>query len=439
MTARAFLNSGLSSGLILGVGVVTGILAARSLGPADRGHFGTILAWSSLFGVLASLSIGDVVLLQMKGGHDEDRIAAWGRSLVRVAIAIAWPAGAGLIWVLVYRQGELVALLGIAVWSVQLLEYCTTQLAFGRLRHEHRFSELNILRITPPAVYLLFASLSAYLAPTLTGFVAAHAGALLVTMAMRRYLTRSWYSHPQRWEWNSDLLRAALPLHAVTVLTATASVLDRLLVITTASPAAVGIYLVAGTLATPIQGVLRSAIQSIALPVLLRRAGTARANVALRLLRVCWLASLGGAGAVAVAAPLAVPVLFGESFVEAGAVTTWLALAVSLSPVRAVQVEILKSEGFATALIAGEIVFISGLALSFGAAFLLTVPWPVVWGLGIAHLAATLFLSHFVQRALPAITLRSWIVPRYDTVIDSFKTAQSLLDRRSQPSYEPAS
>ena len=56
---RAVVFSLLTSGGVLAVNVLTGILLARTLGPGGRGELAALLLWPSMLVLVGSLGVGD--------------------------------------------------------------------------------------------------------------------------------------------------------------------------------------------------------------------------------------------------------------------------------------------------------------------------------------------------------------------------------------------
>lgn len=412
--ARAFMSSGLTSAAVLILGIVTGIIAARVLGPEDRGHFGTVVFWVQFLAGLSAVSLADAAVMRAgQTGAPAAAMAQAARGAVRVFLISVLP-GAAVAAAIAAPQGPAIAVLALLLWAVQLADSCAGQAALGATRIAQRFAAVNAMRLATPALYAFALAAVAPFAPSVGGFLVALAAALCGSFALRVVFLGGWPRAAPAAD-DAPLMPLALHLHATTALGMIAAQLDKLFVIQTAAPAAVGVYLVAATLAAPVQTFLAVALKSIALPALLAAAPAQRPAAAVRLLRLIWAVSLGGAGAMALAAPWLAPALFGSAFAEAGPLASALTLALALLPVRQAMVEILKAEGDARTPALGEILFAGVFAVSALAATAAGAAWPAVWALAAAHVAATALLARAIARRMPAARPRAWAVPRLST------------------------
>lgn len=415
MIARAFLNSGVTSALILLCGVATGIIVARVLGAEDRGLLGVVIFWGQFLSAFAALSLADAVVVEFRRSKRRHEIAGQAYRISWKVIVFASLPGGAIIWMVLRPYGTEVLALALIFWVVQLVVLCLDQVAQGIIRSEHRFTALNYLRISVPVSYLAFIIVAAALGGGLGTFVAAHVGALIFALMVRLWLTRSWLLKGVKADSGGDLLRTAAGFHGIAVIGILAGQIDRLAIVQTSSPATIGFYLVAATVASPIQSFVAIAIRSIALPALVNIDERRRPAAALRLLQMTWVLSLLGAGAMAIAAPILVPILFGTEFAPAGALASALAIVGVLLPVREAITEILKSDGEARPSIIGGIVFVVGFTATFCVAWMLSAAWPVVWALGSANVAAAAYLALALGARMPDVRMRAWILPTCET------------------------
>ncbi|NJL07922.1 MAG: hypothetical protein HC900_06400, partial [Methylacidiphilales bacterium] len=126
-------------------------------------------------------------------------------------------------------------------------------------------------------------------------------------------------------------------------------------------------------------------------------------------------ASLAGAAATAVAAPLVVPFLFGSAFAGAGPLAAFLTIALALMPVRAALTEAFKAEGDGRRPLIGQFIFLAGFLVAFGIAVALGLEWPVVWGIAAANVAATFYQAVVYARRHPNVRVSAWAIPTWAT------------------------
>lgn len=415
MIARAFLNSGATSFLVLFFNISTGIIAARVLGPEDRGLLGVVIFWAHFLSALATLANTDALVVGLAKFKERRGIVEQAYKIAWSAIAVALLLGSIIIWTAVGPYGPVLLALALAFYFVQLIQLCLSQIAEGIIRSEGRFSTLNYLRFCVPGAYLVFLLAAVALGGGLSTFIAAHAAALIFTLVVQRGMTRSWRVKGSKTHVGREFLKTNAGFHGIALTGILAAQIDRLAVVQTSSPAAIGLYFVAATVVGPMLGFVQTAIVSIALPALLSVREAHRPAAAIRLLQMTWVLSLLGAVAMAAVAPNLVPILFGVDFAPAGLLASGLVLAGSLLPVRQAIIEILKSAGEPRPAMMGGGVFVVTFAAVFSLASVLSTTWPVVWALGVANAASVTYLSIALNARMPTITIRAWILPTAET------------------------
>jgi O-antigen/teichoic acid export membrane protein len=430
--AHAFLYSGLSSLLIAAIGLVTGILAARVLGPVDRGNLATVLFWPALLAPAAALSLGDTLVVSMRRA-DPGRTAAVARAVARRAFLIGWPIGALTVVLLTARHDGAIVAFTLLVWTVQLWEQCTTQVAGGILRHEHRFLAINLIRLCLPTLYVALALTGVAAGAGLAGFVLAFAASLAITRFIWAQSVRGHFPAADPRPAPADFppfLARVRALHGVTLASMFSGNIDKIFVVALEGAAEIGTYFVALAVAVPLQTILSVAIQSSALSYLVREGDRRRSLVAARLLRLSWFASIAVSLAVAAISPVVVPIAFGEEFRDAGTLAAELALVFALVPVRTAIIEILKSTGHTDALVGAEAALVGLFAVAYLAASASGADWPVVWGLVAGLAGSAILLATTLSMVMPSVRIRDWLVPTPATLQEFGGIAAGFARRR---------
>ncbi|BBF93877.1 lipopolysaccharide biosynthesis protein [Blastochloris tepida] len=414
--AKFFTISFASSLLGLIIGLATGVLAARILGPADRGNLSIIVFWGPFLASILTLSLGDALVVRLATTGDRQALISRAYVVILTTLTIGLPVGGAVIYFATAEHGGFIVAATLLFWLVQACELCMASVAQGQLRDERRFATLSGLRLLVPLGFLAFIPIGYALDGGIRGFVAAHVASLVLALAVRMWVTRAWTVFGKAPAIGENLVGTALSFHGVFVVGILAGQIDKLIIIQTEAPERIGLYTVALSLAGPIQGFLGVAIQMIALPALVQQADPIRRQAAaLRLFRLTWAASLAGAAATAVAAPIVVPFLFGSAFAGAGPLAAFLTIALALMPVRAALTEAFKAEGDGRRPLIGQFVFLVGFLVAFGIAVALGLEWPVVWGVAAANLAATLYQAVAYARHHPNVRVSAWAIPTWTT------------------------
>jgi O-antigen/teichoic acid export membrane protein len=424
----------MSSLLIAAIGLITGVLSARVLGPVDRGNLATILFWPAMLAPLAALSLGDTLVLALRDG-DRRTIADVARSVARWALLIGWPVGALLIVALTARHDVQLLGLTLLVWTVQLWEQCTTQVAGGILRHERRFLAINLIRVCLPALYVTLAVVAVLSGAGLVGFVVGFVLALATTRFIWARSVAPWFhwSRPVDRTAYRPFLERVRGLHGVTIAAMVSGNIDRIFVVGMESAVDIGNYFVALAIAAPLQAIVAVAIQSSALSYLIREGENRRAQVAARLLRITWVVAILVSLSVAAICPLVVPVVFGEDFRPAGLLASALACLFAFVPLRTAMIEILKSTGHTRALIIAEVVLIVLFAATYPIAAMASATWPVVWALAAGLIGSAALLAVYLGIVQPSARPSTWLLPSVQTAREIIDLALVVVRGRSAP------
>lgn len=169
----AILGSLGSAVAIQGFVLVTGILAARLLGPTDRGHLALVWTVTLVLAQFGTLGLPLAVTYEIAGGRAtaQSLLRDLGAS-VRRQIVLVTALHALVILALVTTTGtpSAASWLSVAVIPASLVQ----SFAMAALQGAQRFREYNLLRLIAVAVYALsLVSLAAVGSPDLTAVTAA--------------------------------------------------------------------------------------------------------------------------------------------------------------------------------------------------------------------------------------------------------------------------
>lgn len=322
------------------VGVCTGILAARLLGPVGEGQLAAIQTWALLLASLAMLGLPEALVYFIareptRGRQFTSTATVVGLASAVVVGAVSWEI---LPWLL---SAQSTAVIGAArVFLLIGVIYAIVGIPHGALRGAQQFKAWNLFRVAPGLAWLgilcvAWASGRAMPIPLsrwyLAGIAAVGLPFLVVTARRLKGPVRP---NPQA---VARLLRFGLPSVLTTVPQTVNLRLDQLLIIALLPARDLGLYVVAVAWSGPITPLL-SAIGSVLFPHISAEPTTERRT------RVLGTALQGGlvigavmAAVLVVAAPAGIPLVFGSRFessvtpalllVPAGAILAWAGVA----------------------------------------------------------------------------------------------------------------
>lgn len=306
---------------------LSGVLAARALGVAGRGELAAIQIWATQLTPVAMLGLSESLVYFAARKRDE--IPSLMATAIMIGLAgsvVAGIAGLFLIpWTLTTSSGRLVGaattfLLAIPLAVVVGLAYCP-------LRAVGAFGTWNVLRTVQtamwPAVLLVAWGLGRRDAVAISHFYLAGLSAFLLLIAAR---VRQEFRGTLRFstKHSRELLAFGLPALMATLPDAANSRVDQIFVAAYWGVEPLGLYAVASTWSGA-YATLFSALIHVVVPHVARLGtGEEQKTEFLRLWRLGVLIAGVMALATALAAPVAVPLLFGRQFARASGLAVLL-------------------------------------------------------------------------------------------------------------------
>ena len=408
--------SALTFAALAAVNLVTGVLAARLLGPDGRGELAAIMLWPQMvaaFGV--ALAVDAVVHAMAKHEESPGRIFASGQALgLALAVPLTLLAGAasfafnGHFRPEVQDAGLLYALLVPLVLAASL--------ANGQFQGAARFGTWNAMRLFAALAYagFMLAVWAAGWISVTTLAAASLAGSALTLAALLALLARA------RWiGWRADralmrrFLAYCLPIAMGSAIVVVGERLDQIALSQTQSEADFGLYVVAAALGGATNG-FAGLIGALALPKIAGAPDAAsRVDMFGRFVRLSLALGATTAFALVLLAPWALLVLYGTAFVEAAPIVRILALAAVPLGLKQILVQGAKAHDQTAHLTRIEIVTVA----VGGAALLILVPvhgiagaaWAFVLSQGAGAATALAY-----TRARLDIPLARLLTPRAD-------------------------
>jgi O-antigen/teichoic acid export membrane protein len=385
-----------TSGASAILGIVSGTLAARVLGPATRGELAQLLLWPQMVVTVGSLGI-ELSAVYFSG--DRRRRRDVPATLLGVAIAqscVLVPAYVLLI-PFVYRDPALIreSLAMIPLIPLYMVGAVMIDCLAGRLR----FSSFNVVRIALPALYCaaIVALAAADALTPLTGalaYLAAHGVSDVLALA---FVWRDGGFGRFQPPLARDAVRYGLRAHFGRMTPQSLGVDTAILALLLASDD-VGLY-VAATAFLAAPGLVASSVGMVVFPQV-SATHQAGGRAELRATFLLYAAVVGAiAAALFIAAPAIVPLFFGEEFARSAAALRWLSIASVALALRSFPVEVLRG--------VGRPGLTSGAEVANWALFLAFVPAGASLG-GVTGTAAAVTLSSAASLAvLAAIVWRT--------------------------------
>lgn len=317
----AIVSTATASAVIMACGVVTGLIAARSLGPDGRGQLAAITVWTMTF-----LYAGDFGLPSAVGyvaaSEQRDRDRVWTTSQALAMLAGLFVTLVGW-WIIPFVfTGDRETLVPVARWylALSVVPSLGASLAHTWLQGIGRMRAFNLSRPTAQLVsaagmvILLIAGVDSVAHFAAVLLVGNAAGWLVATsLGPRRRalaappsvpLARRMLGYGVQAQWGNWAIVANERL-------------DQLLLSIFTSAASLGLYVVAFNYAMLLHAITNTAAMAM-WPgmVAAHQAGVARAYIILWYRRVLW-ATLAAAVVVAASSVVVIPVLIGRAFSSA--------------------------------------------------------------------------------------------------------------------------
>ena len=347
---QIFLTAGTAAFLNL-IGMVTGIMLARLLGPVGRGEFAVIQLWGSFFATLALMGLSESVLYfsaQDPGNAKQYWISGSFFALV-TGLPVLLIGYFVLPWLLQTQSQEII---GITRWyrAGLFVLFSIGWMPLMALQGLKRFPQWNALRTLP---YLGWVSvlLMGFVLHGVTprflalGYLIANGLTVIVTIVLtlpmvpgpRALNLRLW---PSMARYGAPLMLARIPQSLVQK-----GRLSQLVVAAVLAPKALGLFAVAVAWAN-ITAIVPNVIGQVLFPRVAATHGTeARILETARGIRLGVLLLVGLCTLLALAAPPAIPLLFGEAFRSAVPAAVLVVLAGGTSGVRMITGNALQGWG----------------------------------------------------------------------------------------------
>src|SRR5579883_445395 len=166
--ARAISATFVSNAAIILCGAVTGVIAARVLGPEARGTLAVLMFWPQLLATIGMLSIPDAVVQQTAAREPDERIGRSTSFVLGMGIAVVAALAAVVAMPsLIGKERHTWALMSQLYVAIYIPFYGVGLVLLGADQGRLNFVRYNSLRSIPPILYLV-ACVALYTTGTLT-------------------------------------------------------------------------------------------------------------------------------------------------------------------------------------------------------------------------------------------------------------------------------
>jgi O-antigen/teichoic acid export membrane protein len=409
---RAVVQSVGAKSAILALQAATGILTARTLGPAGRGELAAMILWPLFVASVTTLGVPSSLIYHLRNRSGAfDRLVASGFAMAAV-MGVAAAAFAALIlpwWLHQYSPQVIHA----AQWFLITVPLCSITLA-GRavLEASHDFAASNAIQILTPLATLVglllfmvqhrmnpYAAAAAYIAASLPSFC------FMVSRVMGAGIRAA---RPD-FAMVKQILQYGIRSYGIDILGTLALQVDQVLVVSLLSAGAMGSYVVVLSLSR-----MLNVFQTSVVMVLFPKAAGHDAKTVLAMtgdsVRMSGLVTVACGATVCITGPALLRVLYGAEYVAATAALRILVLEAILAGVTFV-----LAQAFMALNRPGVVTVLQGIGLSLSVPMMLwLIPRYGIYGAAVSLLISTcarllfvcagfrIFLKADPPRILPA-------------------------------------
>ncbi len=296
--------------------MITGILVARLLGPAGRGEFTVAILWPSIIASLGSLGVKEALTFQQaKGSQPASRLA--GAAFLLAAVQATLLCALGLVLIPLLTQAQEPGITQISsVYLLVIPANLAAQYSLGLLQgnleiHRYNLNRLLVSALFALAVLLLWASNHVSVNSLVLSLLMANSIAALV--AVLTVLIR----FGVRWTLDLHLMRTILDYglrnHLGSISYQLNQRADQMILAIFVAPQELGWYTVSASVAG-IATLASGAFAVVVFPKVAMLEESERFEVTSRYSRYNVTLTLLFAGALLIATPFLIPILYGSDF-----------------------------------------------------------------------------------------------------------------------------
>jgi O-antigen/teichoic acid export membrane protein len=386
---------------ILGINFGTGVITARLLGPLGRGEQAAIILWPQALALTTTLGLPSALLYNLRR-HPERASQLFSAALLMGTLMGVIATVAGVLFIPRWLTQYSPEVVHFAQWAMFIAPLMLLSVIFNFvLQAREEFTIYNAVRYLNPLATLLVLIVLA-LIYDLTPFNAALAYLLPTVPIFLWMLVRLWRLYRPTWRglgWATKRLTSyGVRSYGVDLLGQLSTYLDRAFVVVLLTPASMGLYTVALSLAQMLN-VFSNATVSVLFPKASGRSVEEAASLAGRAARGSVTMTALAAGGLGILSPWALSMVYGREFLDAIHVFKLLLFVMVLRSVTYVLVQTFMAVGRPELV---TVLQIAGLALSVPL-LLVLVPRYGLEGVGAALLISAAVRFVAVLASFPLI------------------------------------
>jgi O-antigen/teichoic acid export membrane protein len=382
---KNFVMSSAANFALAAIGTATGILAARLLGPQGRGELAAITAFSGTVSAIALVGVPNALIYYAARTPKRSSSYLVAGGLIAIAAAVPFALGAYFCIPVLLAHQRAGVIWAARIYVFQIAVYLFASSPGEVLRGAGHFRQWNVLRVAPRILVLSIYGLAWVLRIRAAEFIAIGnivAGALMV-FPLWYWLLPVLQGPPRpTLQQGQEILRFSLPT-VFTMLPKSLNLgLDQIVMSAMLPAPMLGLYVAAVSWSAS-SGLLLQAVGNTLFPHIASITDdTARSKSLARAIRLTTLIAVVMMLVFLAATPVAVPLLFGRSFVRSVPAGLVLVIAGLFAGLNMVLEEGIQGLGHPTAILRAEIV---GLAVTVVALAALLKPLQIM-GAAIASL-----------------------------------------------------
>jgi O-antigen/teichoic acid export membrane protein len=394
------LGTFVTDGAVLLVGLLTGGLVARFLLPDGRGALAAVLFWPQLLAGIGLMSLGEAATYRMGTRPQRAPLIRASCFWLALALSCATMLVGYLLVPLLLGEGR------AHLWSLARLYLLYVPFNFvalgllGADQGQLRFTRFNTLRSLVPLVYLTgILALWATDRVSVGWCVAANGAASVLLTLLCVVLQGGSIRGRPSWGEAKALLGLALRFHPATVLLLLAGQADLFAVLTLGDDSAVGLYVIALTMATSGLSIVSGAYHKVLFPhVALARDASAGIALLTRGVRHATVLLVVLSAPLVLLMPWLVPAIFGVAFRDAVGPAWVLSAAYIVVALKVIIIQGLRGLGEGR---------LGSLTAAVSLVLFLLIAWPLgklfglvglATALGLANLGALVFLGQSLRK-----------------------------------------
>lgn len=395
------------------VGVITGVLLARVLGPEGRGELAAIQLWGSFFGTLALVGIPEATLFF--SSREPEHIKQYWLSGTVFSLISGLPiliTGAFILPYLLQNQSKSIINVTLVYMLGLFVIFSINRTPLSILQGQRRFLEWNILRVLPFTGWLIAVLIGcAQKNPTPAyfayGYIVVNLLMALIIFSVCYFRIKGvfslyWHTWPSLLMYGLPLMLSLVPRYL-----ADGGRLSQVVITAFLSPDLLGQFVVAVAWGN-FPGILSIVIGQIIFP---RISSTSniddRITETVRGIRLGMIASFGLCVPFTLLTPLAIPILFGQAFKPAIPAALILACATAASGIRIVCSSALQGWGRPKSLLIIELIaIIASIIITFS-----------LIHLGILGVSISILITEIVTTLIVLVWLRNVLSVSFTTML----------------------